>query len=464
MVGRVLVVDDVPQNVKLLEAKLTSEYYTVFSAYSGKEALAMVKDTAPDIILLDVMMPEMDGFEACRRLKNDPETSHIPVVMVTALSEMSDRIEGLNSGATDFITKPIDEVHLFARVKSLIRLKTMIDELRMRDQTTQNLGLSNNSALTLDQPVYGHILLVDDDIIQLRNMNEALANYGHSVVSISPSEVVPALQNNNFDLIVISTMLDDMDGLRLAVTIRSQEAMRQVPIMLLIDEDDKPLLVKALELGIDDYLMTPMDGNELIARCSTQIRRKRYQDMLKSSLQQSLSAAVVDSLTGLYNRRYLDSHLDSMFQESVERKAPLSLMSLDIDHFKLINDKPGWGHHIGDEILQQVGKRIVDSIRANDLATRPGGEEFVILMPNTSLEAAAAIAERARSMMESTPFRISAEPHEAVCTVSIGVSSINLGAPEDSPAELLKRADEALYEAKSNGRNRVVISGEVNAW
>jgi two-component system, cell cycle response regulator len=134
MSARVLVVDDVDVNVRLLEAKLSSEYFTVVTASSGEEALRMARSEHPDIILLDVMMPEMDGFEVCRRLKADPATDGIPVVMVTALSEVADRVRGLQSGADDFLTKPVNDVALFARVRSLVRLKRMTEEWRLREE------------------------------------------------------------------------------------------------------------------------------------------------------------------------------------------------------------------------------------------------------------------------------------------------------------------------------------------
>lgn len=463
MTGKVLVVDDVPQNVKLLEAKLNSEYYTVKSCSSGMECLQKVKPFDPDIILLDVMMPEMDGFETCEKLKSDPETAHIPVVMVTALSEIEDRVHGLSAGATDFITKPIDEVHLFARVKSLIRLKMMLDELRLRDKTGSDLGLDNTDALTPESVVIGRILVIDDDIIQIRKINEALSERGNDVIGCDPDDAITTLESQPVDLIIISTMLDDHDGLRLAMEIRSKEQNRHVPIMILVDEDDKALLIKALEIGVDDYLMSPMEVNELIARVNTQIKRKRYQDMLKTSLQENLSAAVVDQLTKLYNRRYLDSHLHNLVEEALANKTPLSLMTLDIDHFKFINDKPGWGHAVGDEVLVEVANRIRNSIRAGDLATRPGGEEFVVVMPNTPLESAIEIAERTREAMANKPFTISAEPGNLTSTISAGVATLNLE-DSDTAESLLKRSDAALYEAKAGGRNMVVKSGQFEAW
>ena len=141
MPARVLVVDDILPNVKVLEAKLTAEYFEVATAMNGRDALASMAADPPDIVLLDVMMPEMDGVEVCRIIKADPKLSHIPVVMVTALSEPGDRVRGLEAGADDFLTKPVNDVALFARVRSLVRLKMMMDEFRLREQTSSEFGL-----------------------------------------------------------------------------------------------------------------------------------------------------------------------------------------------------------------------------------------------------------------------------------------------------------------------------------
>jgi len=454
MTGKVLVVDDMPQNVKLLEAKLSSEYYTVFPAFSGNEALEKVKTVSPDIILLDIMMPGMDGFETCRKLKEDPETAYIPVVMVTALSDKEDRVRGLEAGATDFITKPIDEVHLFARVKSLIRLKIMLDELRMRDKTRAQFGLAEHSFKESDEKVSGRIVVIDDDVVQSKKIEDVLKKQGNEVHVISHNNIIERLSEEEFDLAIVSTSLDDADGLRLATEIRSQTKHRQSPIMILVDEDEKDLLVKGLEIGIDDYLITPMDENELVARAATQIKSKKYQDVLRLSYEESLSAAVVDSLTRLYNRRYLDVHLNNIVNEAKDKGNNLSLMTIDIDHFKSVNDKPGWGHNIGDEVLKQVAEVILNCIRNTDLATRPGGEEFVVVMPNASPEIGKMVADRIRESIEKNSFVISAEPGTLHSTVSIGVSSLRQNG--DTAENLLKRSDIALYEAKESGRNKVI--------
>src|SRR5512132_3695170 len=162
MSARVLVVDDVIGNVKLMEARLTAEYFDVVTAMSGAEALAMCDRAQCDIVLLDVMMPGMDGFEVCRRLKTNAKTQHIPVIMVTSLDQPSDRVRGLEAGADDFLTKPVSDIALIARVRSLVRLKMMTDELRMRALTSREIGIqAPEFAAVSETGLSGRVLLVD---------------------------------------------------------------------------------------------------------------------------------------------------------------------------------------------------------------------------------------------------------------------------------------------------------------
>lgn len=454
MTALILVVDDVPANVKLLEVKLSNEYYDVITAKDGFEALAQAKQHKPDIILLDVMMPGMDGFETCRRMKADVSISHIPVVMVTALSDPSDRVNGLEAGADDFLTKPINDTALLARVRSLIRIKVLLDELRLRDKTGLEMGVINENGNSFTSDVSGsHIVLIDDDIIQNNKLTERL-KASYRVTSIDePANALATLQTlQDADLVVVSTQLSEMDALRLCAHMRNVETMRNVPIVMLVDEDEMHLVLKGLELGINDYLMMPVDHNEMAARVKTQIRRKKYQDALKQNYQSSISMAITDKLTGLYNRHYLDAHLHNMVNNAIANKKPLSLLIMDMDHFKMVNDT--YGHHVGDEVLQQLSKRIIDSVRSSDLAARIGGEEFVILMPETEAKAAYGLAERIRAFVERTPFVVSHEVGQISKTISIGLSSINLMG--DNAADLIKRADASLYEAKNSGRNRTL--------
>ncbi|HEU5047900.1 MAG TPA: PleD family two-component system response regulator [Rickettsiales bacterium] len=455
MTAEILVVDDVPANVKLLEVKLSNEYYDVITAKDGFEAIAVAKKKKPDLILLDVMMPGMDGFETCRKLKEDHEVSHIPVVMVTALSEIADRVRGLEAGADDFLTKPINDIALFARVKSLVRIKVLLDELRLRDKTGLEMGVVDEGQNTFTQNVTGSkILLIDDDVVQLRNVTERMSK-DYTIEGIAnPEQALPKALEGNYDLFIVSTQLSDMDGLRLASQLKSQEATRNVPVLMLVDEDDTRAMLKGLELGVNDYIIMPVDYNEMAARIKTQIRRKKYQDALKSNYQQTISLAITDALTGLYNRHYLNAHLDNMVNQSIRNSKPLSLMIMDMDHFKAVNDT--YGHDMGDVVLKQLAEIIIKTVRSADLAARFGGEEFVVLMPETDKKQAMEAAERIRKIVEAAEFKLTNGDGHIKKTVSIGVSFLDeLG---DSGQALLKRADEALYKAKETGRNRVITS------
>lgn len=454
MTALVLVVDDVPANVKLLEAKLSNEYYDVISARDGFEAIKLAKEHKPDLILLDVMMPEMDGFETCRKMKADETISHIPVVMVTALSETADRLRGLDAGADDFVTKPINDIALFARVKSLVRVKVLLDELRLRDQTGRQMGVTE-SVNTFTADVSGaRVLVVDDDVVQHKKITEALSKF-YTVTTITDPAQVDAMKSGGlYDLIIVSTQLEDMDGLRLASHFKSGEETRHIPVLILVDEEDQRTMLKGLEMGINDYLRIPVDINEMQARVKTQIRRRKYQEALRANYQQSVSMAITDGLTGLYNRHYLNVHLENTVRQCMASSKSLSLMIMDMDHFKQVNDSHG--HDTGDAVLKQLSDIIVRTTRSSDLAARFGGEEFVVLMPETDQQAAQEAAERMRKAVESATFKIPGSDATLQKTISIGVAYLNFMG--DNATDLLKRADQALYRAKNGGRNQVQVS------
>jgi two-component system cell cycle response regulator len=454
MSATVLVVDDIHTNIKLIEAKLNAEYYTVLTADSGKKALEILSNSSVDIILLDVMMPEMDGFEVCKIIKNNPQTSHIPVVMVTALTEVQDRITGLEAGADDFLAKPINDVELFARIKSLVRTKIVLDELRLRNQTNNEFGSVNSHAnINVDN---SKILLIEDDIVQSKQAAQKLSNMGQNIqvsISADQAEIMSLSSAGDYDLLIISAQLTDIDSLRLCSQIRSTEITRHVPILMMVEEEEKKILIRAFELGVNDYIITPMEGNELMARSKTQIRRKRYQDALKNNYQQSFNLAITDALTGVYNRRYFDSHCKNLVDQAHSMNRPLTLMIVDIDHFKMVNDT--YGHLAGDIVIKQIAKQLGQYMRVTDFVARYGGEEFVIVLPNTEAKDAESIANRVRVSVEETPFVISPEL-SINKTASIGVTSI---LPGDDKDTLVERADKALYQAKETGRNKVVLSG-----
>jgi two-component system cell cycle response regulator len=449
MVARILVVDDIEANVRLLEAKLTAEYYEVLTASDGPTALAIAAAESPDIILLDVMMPGMDGFEVCRRLKDDPATRHIPVVLVTALDGRSERIQGLECGADEFLNKPIDDVMLFSRVRSLTRLKMVIDELRQREASGRRMGVIAGAAARL-AGTGGRILIVDDNERQAQRVGAELGIEHRPIVETDP-EKAALTAKGPVDLLIVNANARAFDGLRFAASLRSDESTRHLPILAIVDPDERSRMVKALEIGLNDILPRPIDPQELSARVRTQIKRKRYTDFLRNNLDHSLELAVTDQLTGLHNRRYMSGQLNALTARAAKGGGPTAALLIDIDHFKKINDN--FGHDVGDEVLREFALRVASNVRAVDLPCRYGGEEFVVIMPDTTLEAAERIAERIRLHVAGTPFRVAGGSELLTVTISVGVAA-TIG-DGDTPQALLKRADEAVYEAKAGGRNMV---------
>ncbi|WP_417435277.1 PleD family two-component system response regulator [Hoeflea sp.] len=453
MTARILVVDDIPANVKLLEARLLAEYFEVLTAADGMTALTICDQTPVDLILLDIMMPGIDGFEVCERLKQNPRTAHIPIVMVTALDQPTDRVRGLKAGADDFLTKPVNDLQLMTRVKSLIRFKALSDELRLRAETARGMGLETLLAPhqgKLDEP--GMVLLVESRANTQDRMSRALSGVAEITAIADPQAALFEAADKPYELVIVSSSLEDYDPLRLCSQLRSLDRTRFIPMLVVAEQGEEDLVIRALELGVNDYLLRPLDPNELVARSVTQIRRKRYSDRLRASLSESVEFAVTDALTGLNNRRYLDTHLATLVDRSNRRGRPLSVLITDIDFFKCINDTHG--HEGGDDVLREFAKRVRGAVRGADLACRYGGEEFVVVMPDTTFEIAAQVAERLRDAVAGAPFKIAASGVAAPVTTSVGIATLE--ADGEGADSLLRRADKALYQAKNNGRNQVV--------
>lgn len=450
MTARILVVDDVPVNVRLLEAKLSAEYFHVQTASGGQEALSKIHDDPPDIVLLDVMMPGMDGFEVCRRMKQDPACAHVPVVMVTALDQPSDRIKGLDAGADDFLTKPVDDLSMFARVRSLVRMKSMFEELRMREETRQNLGLTDQTALAVEPDPTGTILFVDDRP-DLPRWLDTLSCGGNDVIGVGDfGAALTYTRETSYDAIIVSVSSQQFDGLRLISEFRADPSLRNTPVIALVAAGEHRKLARALDLGANDYLHVPLDRSEFLVRVKTQLRKKRYADLLRQNVQRGMEMALKDDLTGLFNRRYLSQHLETLLKCASAAK-PISLLIMDIDYFSRVNNT--YGHLAGDDVLRQFAERLVENIRGIDLACRYGGEEFVVVLSDTDPDVACMIGERLRRAVEKSAFPVEQATAQIPITVSIGIAC-SIGG-EDSAA-VLRRADQALYRAKGEGRNRVI--------
>lgn len=452
MSARVLVVDDVEANRKLLCAKLAHEYFQVTTAVDGLDAIDKAIATEPDIILLDVMMPRMDGFEACRELKFDPRTEHIPIVMVTALNEREDRLKGLRAGADDFLTKPINNLQLLSRVRALSKYKLVADELRKREASGRRIGVIDVTPSGRGQ-VPARVLVVDDNERQAARICRYLES-DHKPMTLSNATGGLGAGAATVDLMVLSLGGDKYDGLKLCAYLRNLEATRDLPILAIVGAEDEDLAVRALDLGASDILVRPIDPEELLARVKTQVSKKRYIDALRARLDQSMELAVTDQLTGLHNRRFMENQLEQFMKRANMGGGPVSILLCDLDHFKKVND--GHGHDVGDEVLREFSGRLMANIRPSDIACRYGGEEFMVIMPDTTIQMAQLTAERIREKVHGQAFSIKGGRDRLKVTMS-GGASVTFP-PDDSVSLLIKRADEALYQAKEAGRNKIICN------
>ncbi len=452
MPGRILVVDDQPVNLRLMVAKLGAEYYEARTAPDGVAALELVAEEAPDLIILDVMMPRMDGFETCRRLKADPAFRHIPVVMVTALSAAEDRLCGLEAGADDFLTRPVDDLALFARLRSLLRLKQTEDELRFRLATSHDLGAGDGGD-ERDEKIRRAVVVATDFAPEADDLERVLGADYDVAVEDEAAGVMARLAGGVVDLAVVSLASPGFDGLRLCAAIRANPNSRHLPIVALGEVEDRAKVVRALDLGVNDYAMAPIDRDELVVRIRNQIRRHVAHLRLVKEIERNLNAAAVDELTGLFGRRYLTAHLARQVAACAADRRALAVVMIDIDHFKSINDR--FGHLAGDRILATAARRLESALRVSDLAARFGGEEFVAVLPATDQTTAEAVAERLRQAVGGTPIPSGLLDDTVTVTLSAGVATYR---PGDSVETLIERADEAAYAAKRAGRNRVIVA------
>lgn len=457
MSARILIVDDTPLNVKLLAAKLARDYYVVSTAENGEDALKKAMQEKPDLILLDVMMPVMDGFETCRRLKADPATAPIPVVIITALTDVADRVRGLEEGADDFLAKPINDLALMARIRSLLRMKSLMDEWRLREQTALQISPTLAESLVPLDICNARILIVDDGASDGAFVREALAPLSAQITQAKTlDEAEDILAEGRYDLVFSNLELRGEDGLTICPRLRTNQPTRHLPILLIADPENLEKVAKGLDLGANDYLLRPLDAQEVFARARTQLRHKRNYDRLREGFQNDLRLALVDPLTGAFNRRYLEAHMPRIMRHVAEAKKPLSVQMIDIDFFKKVNDTHG--HAAGDAVLKEIARRITDSVRPSDFVVRMGGEEFAVVMPEASLANAEKIGERIRSQIAEAPFPLPESGQSIPVTISIGVAEIQAGIEADYE-KVFEHADYGLYRAKKTGRNKVVAFG-----
>ncbi len=450
---RILIVDDEPRNVKLLDAMI-SDKFDVIAAGSGEEALNLAGSDHPDVILLDVMMPGLDGFEVARRLKADAELKDIPIIMVTALTDKENKLAGLASGAEEYLNKPVRRIELLARINSMLRLREYRDQLAIRNQSEHAVpdSLEREEATVSPGIDESRVLLVEDNDIDAKIILHALKNEPVHVQAVSSGRLaLEHIENSPVDVILLDILLPDIDGFEICRRINKMEKGRDIPIVVITCLDDLESRLTGINLGTDDFLVKPINGNELIARLKILLEKKKQLDTLRSHYETALNSAIIDWMTGLYNQGYFKKFLDLEIKRSLRQNYPVGLLMIDVDDFKAYNDTQG--HTAGDEILRGIGQALKKSIREVDLAARYGGDEFAVVLPYSHGDGAFKVACRIqRTLHDFFLGQETANPSPPV-TVSIGIAAF----PEDalSVEELIQKADEMLYRSKRQGRGQV---------
>lgn len=455
---RILIVDDDPLNVKLTTAKLPAGRFEVITAGNGREAVEKTLQEHPELILLDVMMPGMDGYEVSHWLKENPATMHIPIILVTALDGTEDRIRGFEAGADEFLNKPVNETELLARINSLLRLKHYRDQLYTRDQSQSLLLPRPEAPEEDDHATPSRILLVEDDDLDAALIRNVFAGEPHHLETVATGEAaLERLEEAPFDLVLLDILLPGLDGFEVCRRLKALHRTRETQVVAITSLQDLDSKVRGVESGADDYLVKPIHSRELRVRAKVLLKKKRYLDRLRDRVEQAVHSAIYDGLTGLYNQTYFKQFLEMELKRAERHRYPVGLMIVDIDDFKEINDR--LGHLTGDLVIRELAQLLKRNVREVDLAARYGGDEFAIVFPYAGRgEAAHVVTRIERAMAE---WREMAEAPQGGASPAVGFSIGVAFYPEQAatPEELIRGADEALYRAKKEGKNRCRFFG-----
>lgn len=458
MSGKVLIVDDVSTNRIVFKVKLAAAGYEPVLAADGAACLRLAADERPDLILLDLMLPDISGIEVLKRLRADPLTRRIPVIMFSAGRDGAARMAALQAGADDFLTKPIDDQTLLARLRSFMRAGGAMAALSAdRNAAIGLLGMAEAPAGFDGPGLIALVLARPEAALHLRH--GLAAQTSDRIVILSPDQVFHDGRQMAQDVPDVFVIEADMDvpnsGLRMMSELRSRAGSRHSAFCVLNRAQDAASAAIAFDLGANDLVDPEISVKELALRLRGLLRRKREDDRLRASVQDGLRLAMIDPLTGLHNRRYGLAQLGMIAERSALDGVPFAVMVADLDRFKSVNDT--WGHATGDAVLVEVAARLSANLRSTDLIARIGGEEFLIALPETDLGEARGVAERLCRAIEEQPFVLPGGGRLTI-TISIGLAISTDAGPERAPdrvAAIVNCADQALLTSKSGGRNMV---------
>lgn len=460
MQGKILIVDPIATNRIVLKTKLTAAFYDVRQATCVAEALKHASLDAPDLVITAFDLEDADATALLEGLARPANANRIPVIALGDTEDAALRQLLLSRGAQDVLVKPVEDSLLLSRVRSMIRLYHSTERWQIRAEASRAFGLADPPA-SFRTP--GHIQLVGTDkslnhvwATQLRHVqtNRISVRSTRDAMTCLADGAMPDL----FVLILTEDAKTVKDQMHLISTIRANADTRHCGIIAVQTSPDSEIAANALDLGADDIMPHGFNLTELHLRLSALLARKRQIDKIRASVDLGLREAIIDPLTGLYNRRYALAELARQTRNATPDDLPFAVMMADMDHFKRINDQ--FGHASGDAVLVETARRLRAQLRPCDTAARIGGEEFLLLLPATSEQKATAVAHRLCRSFKHVPFVIPGSRADVTVTISIGVCMFS-GGYSDTPdlaGRLVDRADKALYAAKSRGRNCVLLT------
>ena len=457
MTARILIVDSIATNRIVLKVKMIAAQFVVDACATRAEAEDAIAQHHPDLVLLNLSDQDGDRHGFCKMLRNLPSSASIAIIAVGVADTAQARFAALDAGADDVLSHPINDTLMMARIRSLLRVRSVGQELVLRDSTSKALGFEEATARF---QAAANVAFVSSQIGEPAQWLSAFRKVtSHKTRLLDPDGVLGATDLKPVpDLFILDATKGDLQQntfLNLISDLRSRSETRLAAQLIVLGPDQAELAAMCLDLGADDVVSATADPKEMKHRANVLIERKQQHDRLRDTVRSGLHAAITDPLTGLYNRRYAVPHLNRMAEESTKLERPFAIMMIDIDHFKAVNDT--YGHAAGDAVLVQLSDRLRENLRAIDFVARMGGEEFLIAMPRTSVRRAKLAADRLRRLVNKAPFNY-AEGKSVDVTVSVGVAVSGIPGEDILGREVMcDLADQALYEAKAAGRNQVAM-------
>lgn len=451
MSGKILIVDELATNRIVLKVKLSATPYEVLQAASADEALRLAAVERPDLILSNSRLSGQTVTSFITALRGIDGVAATPILMLQTGTSRADREDALRAGVDDILAKPVPESLLLARLRNLLRQRPNDHELALPPPGDSPSAGFADARAAFAPP--GRIAIIGKsraDAIALRGLIRA--HSPHSVDAQTRQDRPPHRPADIYMLRISPAEAED--GLRLLADLKAARATRDSPVIALLDEGTGPLAVTLLDMGADDVITGPPDMAEIALRIDNHLARKRRNEGLRAHLLSGLQAAVVDPLTGVYNRRHALPFLQHQIAIAQRTGTQLAVMLVDFDFFKRINDS--YGHAAGDAVLRTISHSLRTHLREADMLARIGGEEFLIVLPDTARDRAQDVAQRLCDRVRDTGVTVPGVATQLRITISIGVTIGQPlpGRPAPTVEGLLEEADRALYLAKTQGRNQ----------